>query len=343
MRSLFNQNSESVFGCSDVKCLQAWLNGAGYAVGRVDGDFGNWTAKALQRFLVDVSFLFGWVDGDFGPRSVKALQAFLIDIGFLRGWMDGHFGERTANAVKRFLNQSAFAAKALPPDLGVHSWPCDPCERRVAGDGHAYTLQTFKEWYTSDWQHQWQRARPVILVQVPPEGLTVANISTTTTRAALSELQPCFAKHPKSFEMGWGIDHVDKKVVPAVAAGRLEDFPRVCELIMQVMEECDDHKEIWPRIQITVQRYYAGRGLGLHVDRPEWYEDCVYGCVLINSSDSELEFHKAGECFISKESQGSCFRMEGTARYHWKHGVPPLTHGDRVSVSWRWFTSESCQ
>ena len=144
--------------------------------------------------------------------------------------------------------------------------------------------------------------------------------------------------------MGWGIDHDKNRVVPATAAGRLQDFPHVCELIEQGVKACGDRKEIWPRIQVTVQRYFPGRGLIMHVDRPFWYLDSVYGCVLTNCSDSALELHtlgqEAGECFIIEENEGSCFRMTGAARFDWKHGVPPLTWGERVSVSWRWFKEE---
>mmetsp|Transcript_15774 Transcript_15774/g.49637 ORF Transcript_15774/g.49637 Transcript_15774/m.49637 type:complete len:99 (-) Transcript_15774:27-323(-) len=73
------------------------------------------------------------------------------------------------------------------------------------------------------------------------------------------------------------------------------------------------------------------------------FEEDVYGCVLLNTSDRVLEFQqttrsgKVLRSFRMDERPGACFRQRGEARYSWSHGLEPLESGERFSVTWRWF------
>mmetsp|Transcript_92623 Transcript_92623/g.297596 ORF Transcript_92623/g.297596 Transcript_92623/m.297596 type:complete len:124 (+) Transcript_92623:508-879(+) len=97
------------------------------------------------------------------------------------------------------------------------------------------------------------------------------------------------------------------------------------------------------RLNVSCLLYSPGHGIPWHCDRRYVYEKEVYGCVLLNSSDCALEFHeraKGGSLsqrYVIDESPGVCFAQRDTARFVWKHGVPPLSSGERLSVTWRWF------
>lgn len=310
----------------------------GYSCGWADGNFGVRTAKSLQQFLFGGGFLFGWVDGNFGPRSVKALQAFLTDRRYLNGWIDGDFGPLTASALQRFLMEEGCSAKQdfVETDIG---------ERRVALDGHAYTLAEFQRWYPRKSELVWQTSRALSLRASAPVGLTLARVSPSTARAALHELKSPFLKHGTNLEIGWRLGPNMDRVVATEDVGGVRSFPCVMRLISEAMSAYQDSRDVVPRINITCRRYHTGsHGLSMHADRPYWYEEDVYGCVLDNSSTSFLEFHSGGsgpgECFILQEPAGACFLQQGEARYQWKHGVPPIARGERFSVSWRWFKKE---
>lgn len=47
--------------------------------------------------------------------------------------------------------------------------------------------------------------------------------------------------------------------------------------------------------------------------------------------------------FRVPEVPGVCFRQRGPARYKWLHGLEPITRGERISVTWRWFTDEALE
>jgi len=87
--------------------------------------------------------------------------------------------------------------------------------------------------------------------------------------------------------------------------------------------------------------YDPGVGLKFHVDRKQWYDTDVYGCVLENTSQEVLEFHrKLGgnySRYATEEHPGIVYRQTGQALFDWLHGVARLRKGERFSVSWRWF------
>ena len=69
----------------------------------------------------------------------------------------------------------------------------------------------------------------------------------------------------------------------------------------------------------------------------------MYTCVLANTSRSRLTFHapkqdKWGDSKVEyqvPEAPGLCVHLNGPARTDWKHEVPMLQDGNRLSVSWR--------
>lgn len=51
--------------------IQAWLTGAGYHQGPIDGTLGPYTQQALRSFQVDVGLD---ADGELGPKTYEALR-----------------------------------------------------------------------------------------------------------------------------------------------------------------------------------------------------------------------------------------------------------------------------
>lgn len=47
--------------------------------------------------------------------------------------------------------------------------------------------------------------------------------------------------------------------------------------------------------------------------------------------------------FHLEEAPGRVFSFSGKARYDWEHGLPVVTDGERVSVSWRFFKDNKAQ
>merc|ERR1712232_795883 len=96
-------------------------------------------------------------------------------------------------------------------------------------------------------------------------------------------------------------------------------------------------------VNIIVRRYRPGQGLPKHLDRPQLFDEDVYGCILHNTSDKVLTFEQqsqSGEVVAGphalEEKPGCCFRTRGPSRYEWIHGVDELGHGERISATWRW-------
>eukprot|EP00928_Gymnodinium_smaydae_P002095 TRINITY_DN10734_c0_g2_i2.p1 TRINITY_DN10734_c0_g2~~TRINITY_DN10734_c0_g2_i2.p1 ORF type:complete len:744 (+),score=66.36 TRINITY_DN10734_c0_g2_i2:104-2335(+) len=179
-------------------------------------------------------------------------------------------------------------------------------------------------------------------------GLTLATVSQRKALAALAELRPHFERNNRKsssqmFEVGWSFHSMDESGVMQQARP-LADFTRLREVLTDVMlalTGCDDLGE--DTLNIICRRYSRGQGLPRHIDRPQLFEEDVYGCVLLNNSDKCLEFQqvsKSGDVLAApyriEEQSGSCMQQRGPARYDWLHGVEPLGRGERVSVTWRW-------
>ena len=85
-----------------------------------------------------------------------------------------------------------------------------------------------------------------------------------------------------------------------------------------------------------------------HVDRPDIFGEDVYTCILANTSEARLTFHapeqaKSGDSAVTyrvPETPGLCVHLTGRARTEWKHEVPRLHSGHRLSVSWRFYHEE---
>ena len=136
----------------------------------------------------------------------------------------------------------------------------------------------------------------------------------------------------------------DTSVPKAKAALPLSGFPRLRDMVSGVMKMLDCSKPLDEhRLNVSCLLYSAGNYIPCHTDRPHIYRDVVFGCVLFNTSDSVLEFHTTDFCgrptqrYMIHEEVGCCFLQQNDARYSWKHGVPPLSRGERISVTWRWF------
>jgi len=187
---------------------------------------------------------------------------------------------------------------------------------------------------------------------VPVPGLSISCVEEAVVQAALSELQQSFGPHRTKgssdhLEVAWSFHALDQQGVMRQARP-LECFPQLRALLELVMLSIAGDRNLWEdRLNIICRRYSRGQGLKKHVDRKEMFEEDVYGCVLLNTSDRALEFQQSdrgvpGETLYRlEEAPGTCFQQRGKARYFWRHGVETLGSGERVSVTWRWIEQEA--
>ena len=56
--------------------------------------------------------------------------------------------------------------------------------------------------------------------------------------------------------------------------------------------------------------------------------------------ESCVEYQQTTRAKSPKRQVGCCFLQQGEARYDWLHGVPKLSQGERLSVTWRWFLDD---
>ena len=78
------------------------------------------------------------------------------------------------------------------------------------------------------------------------------------------------------------------------------------------------------------------------MDKVEQFTETVYTCVLKTTSPQGLTMFPPRDLqgatrFPLAESPGRAFSYTDKARYEWEHGVPLITAGERISISWRFF------
>ena len=132
---------------------------------------------------------------------------------------------------------------------------------------------------------------------------------------------------------------------------RLASLPRTAAVIQHAMralpflhDQPHASAENRENLNAIVRRYHPGEGIPFHVDyhvaarneKHPAYEEPVYGCILLNTSDSQLVFRHGKEVRASPEPKGCIFLMTGASRFACQHGVPALRSGQRISLTWRW-------
>ena len=118
-------------GSSDIKEVQSWLNGYGFAL-EVDGVYGYYTRTALTKALQkELNNKYGAglvVDGIYGSctagavrnlyngcvsKPVKVLQGLLICNGCDTGGLDGIFGAKTEAAVRAYQSKKGLCVDGI--------------------------------------------------------------------------------------------------------------------------------------------------------------------------------------------------------------------------------------
>lgn len=216
-------------------------------------------------------------------------------------------------------------------------------------------------------EHECDSAKLVDEHPLLPQGLRLAHLQECEARVAslvrevLLELRPIFSGKGRKasssgemFEVGWSFVAAERnKVRRAEDLASLPNLRILLEGAMVALGSGPDIRE--SHLNVICRRYTKGQGIPMHIDRPQMFCEDVYGCILHNTSDGALEFRKeasprrqqpsvGGEAsynvFHVPEAPGVCFHQRGPARYEWLHGVEPITRGERISVTWRWFTDE---
>jgi phosphopantetheine adenylyltransferase len=169
-------------------------------------------------------------------------------------------------------------------------------------------------------------------------------------------------------EVGWSFT-VAQSRGERVLARPLADFPAIGRLLGATMAELKAEGTTEKagsaesdgvaafldedRLNVIVRRYRTGQGLPPHVDRREnsgthsratWFREPVYGAVVRNTSPQSLFFlDSVGGRFDVPEEEGTVFRQCGPSRFDCRHGVDPLESGERISITWRWFTYSAAE
>eukprot|EP00746_Dinoflagellata_sp_MGD_P029163 gnl/MRDRNA2_/MRDRNA2_168990_c0_seq1.p1 gnl/MRDRNA2_/MRDRNA2_168990_c0~~gnl/MRDRNA2_/MRDRNA2_168990_c0_seq1.p1 ORF type:complete len:300 (-),score=45.86 gnl/MRDRNA2_/MRDRNA2_168990_c0_seq1:140-1039(-) len=238
-----------------------------------------------------------------------------------------------------------------------HQTLLNSSEVRVASDGQPYTLEAFKTRYPETWQNDWDLAKAVPTAQVAPKGLKLGSVSESLVKQVCAEIMPYFPSgdekatltHRAALEVGWTLDHssLARTKQVAVKAECLDKFPALRTMLSSAMRELKGDVDLNEScLNVSCLLYLPGTGIEWHSDRPHCYDKDVFGCIMFNSSDCALEFHELADDsaiaqrYVMPESPGLCFLQSGPARFEWRHGVIPLSRGERLSVTWRWFLPE---
>jgi len=223
----------------------------------------------------------------------------------------------------------------------------DSGDRISAGASGNLAVESFFKSETSPAQ----QFSTIAAVPGPVPGLELWRAPAAAVRETLVELRPYFRQSPNQsssdmFEVGWSFHAMESQKVMRIG-NPLADFPCLLALVMEVMQA------ILPgpvtlgdeSVNIICRRYRTGQSLPKHLDRAELFDEDVYGCVLLNTSDQALFFEQQSKSrsgdlvegpHVLDEQPGCCFRSHGPARYEWVHGVKELSHGERISLTWRW-------
>lgn len=187
------------------------------------------------------------------------------------------------------------------------------------------------------------------IVPGPVPGLELWKTPVASIHKALQEVRPHFRRSANKsasdmFEVGWSFHALDQEQMMRLA-NPLTRFPCLHTLVRQAVQALSQGETFSnDTLNIICRRYSPGQGLPKHKDRPQLFEEDVYGCVLLNTSDKALTFEqttRSGEVIAGphhlEEQPGLCFKSRGPSRYDWVHGVEELTRGERISITWRWF------
>ena len=150
------------------------------------------------------------------------------------------------------------------------------------------------------------------------------------------------------FEIGTSFATWEKKW-SLEQAQSIDDFPKLQAMLLEAMRMLTGQKNLSQEdpggssLNAICRMYSKDQGIPMHSDRQGdfGFTEDVFGCILANTSDQVLEFEGPDFLYWLDESPGVCLHQKGEARYKWKHGVPPLSRGTRISVLWRWFACAS--
>ena len=191
-----------------------------------------------------------------------------------------------------------------------------------------------------------------------PSGLRISRVPHNLVVAVLHEFETCAPRSAQGnvanrFEIGLSflkLVEVEQSQIefkerhPPQVARPLSAFPHTARLMLEAMSFLGFTQQYRSRnINVIVRRYVKGDQLSPHVDREDLFEEDVFFAVLHNSSDAQLTFYpqdKRSPPVQVGELPGSVGHIRGTARHEWRHGVPALQDGERISLTWRWMFPE---
>jgi len=137
-----------------------------------------------------------------------------------------------------------------------------------------------------------------------------------------------------------------------------EKFPQTSRLIATILSEYhskvttlagesatdSDGTPRYPneRMNVIIRHYGVGSQIPYHVDRVNLFAEQVWSCVITcEDPTAGLHYQVDGKDVPLDEQPGLVAIQTGDARFRYAHGVPPLKRGQRISVTWRWFTKEA--
>ena len=172
----------------------------------------------------------------------------------------------------------------------------------------------------------------------PVPGLECADVDSSTADEALKQLKDSkFGGSPFHQHLEIGLPYYATS-----SKSSIEQFPAIKALIEKAHEVLRHKSPYWPDINVICRWYTKGGQLRAHVDKVDQFTETVYTCVLLVTSKQTLTLFPPASLpgalrFALMEAPGRVFSFSDKARYEWEHGVPVITEGERVSVSWRFF------
>lgn len=175
-------------------------------------------------------------------------------------------------------------------------------------------------------------------------GLECADVAPALAAQALRELQAAnFGGSPSHQHLEIGLPFYATSTQTVI-----DKYPAIKAIITEAHKALRHSAPHWQDINVICRWYTNGGQLRAHVDKVEQFTDTVYTSVLQTTCAQSLTMFPPKDLpqtrsFPLEEAPGRVFSFSGKARYDWEHGVPVLTKGERVSVSWRFFLDNKSQ
>eukprot|EP01084_Bolivina_argentea_P209342 356602_1 len=185
-------------------------------------------------------------------------------------------------------------------------------------------------------------------VNKAPNGLTVDSLDCyDLLKNALSEVEAILSSECKnqiSLHKHFFISqpfplHGDREALTPLFELNDNKICNVTKILHATLTKFKFDPKILESTNIIVREYNAGEGIPFHIDHMDCKQN-VFGIVILNKNQNQngITYRKGhGKYTLNytlQEECGTIFKMNGEARYKWKHGLTAV-NGRRISITCR--------